>query len=78
MLIEIRNALIHSEPKHAAKLFSRKNGDDERGELWYYVGSLVQQALLASIGYEGKMLLRDSDARYAANAVEDAPWIRSK
>ncbi len=78
ILSEFRNALVHSEPKHAVRLFAREHGDEERLELWHFVGMLVQQALLASFGYKGKMLRRDSTKQYAVHAVEQVPWVQGE
>lgn len=74
VLVDVRNALVHAEPKKTARLFARNQGNEERGDLWYQVGGILQQAFLASIGYRGVMLRRDIDAKYAANAVEPVPW----
>ena len=38
VLVDVRNALVHAEPKKAARLFGRNQGDEERGGLWYQVG----------------------------------------
>jgi hypothetical protein len=77
VLVDVRNALVHAEPKKADRLFSRTKGDEERGDLWYQVGSILQQAVLASIGYNGKLLRRDVDAAYATGAIRPAPWASS-
>ncbi len=49
VLVDVRNTLIHAEPKRAARLFGRDAGDEERGDLWYQIGGVLQQALLASL-----------------------------
>lgn len=74
VLVDVRNALVHAEPKKVERLFSRNNGDEERGDLWYQAGGILQQAFLASIGYEGKLLRRDVDCEYATQAIKPAPW----
>lgn len=74
VMVEVRNALIHAEPKKTAKLFSRQSGSDERTQLWHQIGGILQQAVLASLGYDGLMMRRDIDEKYAANAVVDVPW----
>lgn len=74
VLVDVRNALVHAEPKKAARLFSRNRGDEERGDLWYQVGGVLQQAFLASIGFQGAMLRRDLDTELAVNAVKSVPW----
>jgi hypothetical protein len=38
---------------------------------------ILQQALLASLGYRGRMLRRDVDAIYAVGAVQSVPWASS-
>jgi hypothetical protein len=77
VLADVRNALVHAEPKKAERLFSRTNGDEERGDLWYQTGGILQQAFLASIGYTGKMLRRDVDCEYATQATKLVPWTGS-
>ncbi|XZE36041.1 hypothetical protein SH501x_001592 [Pirellulaceae bacterium SH501] len=74
VLVDVRNALVHAEPKKVAKLFSRNRGDEERGDLWFQIGGILQQACLASIGYKGLMMMRNSDAMYATNAITQVPW----
>ncbi|MGD9634299.1 MAG: hypothetical protein AB7U97_13540 [Pirellulales bacterium] len=74
VLVEHRNALVHAEPKKTARLFERDSGDEERTDLWHQIGGILQQALLASLGYTGKMLRRDVDAEYAVGAVRQVPW----
>lgn len=74
VLADVRNALVHAEPKKAERLFSRTNGAEERGDLWYQTGGILQQAFLASIGYKGKMLRRDVDCEYATQATKLVPW----
>jgi hypothetical protein len=75
--VDVRNALVHAEPKKVAKLFDRKQGNDERSELWFQIGGLLHQAFLASVGYRGPLRRRDTDEHYAANAVMPAPWATS-
>ena len=76
VLVNVRNALVHAEPKKTERLFARKTGDDERSHLWYQVGGILQQAVLASIGYNGWMLRRDVDSVFAAGAVRRVPWAK--
>ena len=76
VLADVRNALVHAEPKKAERLFNRTNGDEERGELSYQIGGILQQAFLASIGYKGKMLRRDVDSEYAMQATKLVPWAK--
>ena len=75
VLVDVRNTLIHAEPKKAARLFARNAGQEERSELWQQIGGILQQALLASLGYAGHMLRRDVGAEYAASAVRRVPWV---
>jgi len=77
VLADVRNGLIHAAPKQAARLFARDNGEEERSDLWYQCGGLLQQAMLASLGYEGQVLRRDVDAEYASGAVSDVLWAPS-
>jgi len=74
VMVDVRNALIHAEPKKIAKLFFRQSGSDERTQLWSQIGGVLQQAVLASLGYDGLMMRRDIEEQYAANAVVDVPW----
>ncbi len=74
VLVDVRNALVHAEPKKADRLFGRNKGDEERSDLWHQVGGILQQAVLASIGYNGVMLRRDVDSVFAASAVRRVPW----
>lgn len=78
VLVDVRNALVHAEPKKVERLFNRHQGRQERQDLWYQVGGVLQQALLASIGYNGLMLRRDVEAEldWAVNAVQTVPWAR--
>jgi len=78
VLVDVRNALVHAEPKKVERLFSRNNGEEERGDLWYQAGGMLQQAFLAAIGYEGKLLRRDLDCEYATQATKPAPWAKNK
>jgi hypothetical protein len=77
VMVSVRNALVHADPKKVTHLFSRVQGEDERTELWYQTGGLLQQALLASVGYQGLLRKRDPDAGFAVNAVIPAPWASS-
>jgi hypothetical protein len=77
VFVDVRNALVHAEPKKIEKLFSRKQGHDERNELWFQIGGLLHQAFLASVGYQGLLRRRDTDEYYAANAVTPSPWAPS-
>ena len=74
LLAHFRNALVHANPKKMSQLFTRPKGDEERANLWYQIGCVVQQAVLASLGYDGQMIMRRSDAVYSSNAVEFVPW----
>lgn len=74
VLVDVRNTLVHAEPKKSSRLFARPNGSEEQGDLWYQAGGILQQAFLASIGYRGPMLRRDANAEYAVAAVKPVPW----
>lgn len=74
VLVHVRNSLVHAEPNKVTHLFARDRGSEERGNLWYLVGGILQQAFLASIGYQGQMFRRDVDAEYAGDAVRPVPW----
>ena len=73
VLVDVRNALVHSEPKKVDRL--RQNvSADSMGGLWYQVGGILNQVLLALIGYNGMMLRRDVDAEFAVEAIRLVPW----
>lgn len=74
VLADVRNALVHGTPKKVEKLFSRGTGDDERTELWYQVGGLLSQCVLAIVGYKGRIMRRDIDTEWAASAIRPVPW----
>jgi hypothetical protein len=77
VMVNVRNALVHADPKKVALLFSRKQGSDERTELWYQTGGLLQQAFLASIGYQGLLRKREPSGGFTVDAVTPAPWVLS-
>ena len=74
VLADVRNALVHGTPKKVAKVLGRKRGDEERTELWYQVGGIVEQAVLATAGYAGKLVFRDIDAEWTVSAIKSASW----
>lgn len=76
VLVDVRNALVHAEPKKLTKLFSRANANMERIGIWFQAGGLLQQAFLAIIGYSGYVLRRDLDADFSLNAIKLAPWAK--
>lgn len=75
VLVDVRNALVHAEPSKAQRLV---RPDDERGDLWFQIGGLLQQAFLAVIGYEGKLVRRDVSAEYAIHALKRVPWAKGE
>lgn len=76
VLVDVRNACVHAEPKKASRLFARSAGNEERSEIWYQIGGLLHQAFLASIGYHGKMSRRDLDVEFTAHTIKDVPWAK--
>jgi hypothetical protein len=74
ILVDVRNAFVHSSPKKVQRLFARGRGEDERTQLWYQIGGLLEQAVLAIAGYRGMILRRDIDAEWAVSAVKQVPW----
>jgi hypothetical protein len=74
VLVDVRNALVHAEPKKMARILHRSDGSQERNELWYQVGGLLQQAFLASIDYQGRILRRDVVADWSTDAITPVPW----
>jgi hypothetical protein len=77
VLAHIRNALVHGTPKRTEALFGRTSGDNERTELWFQMGNILAQCVLAIIGYDGKILRRDVDAEFSVAAVHQVPWADS-
>lgn len=74
VLADVRNALIHGTPTKVDRLFGRVRGDDERTELWYQLGGILEQAILAMVGYQGMVIRRDVDSVLQVNAVKIVPW----
>ena len=75
ILAEVRNAIVHGSPKKVERLLRLKCEGDERTELWYLIGGLLEQAVLAVAGYRGQILRRDVDTEWSANAVKPVPWV---
>jgi len=74
VLVDVRNALIHGTPNKVERVIRRARGEEERSELWYQVGGLVDQAVLAAIGYKGKMFRKDLAANRAIQAIRQVTW----
>ena len=74
ILADVRNALVHGSPKKVERLLKLQFGGDERTELWYLIGGLLEQAVLAVAGYRGQILRRDVDAEWAVSAVKPVTW----
>ena len=74
VLVHSRNAIVHGTPKKIEKLFRRPRGADERTELWYQIGAVLDQCVLGIAGYSGKILRRDVDCEYASGAIKPVPW----
>ena len=77
VLTHVRNTLVHAEPAKVEKLLTRADGNDERSDLWFQVGGLLQQAFLAAIGYGGNFVNRSVAADYAIKALQQVPWAKS-
>lgn len=75
VLVDVRNALVHGTPKKVERAMRRARGEEERSELWYQIGGLVDQALLAAIGYKGKMFRKDLAANIAIQAIRQVTWV---
>src|SRR5262249_17337515 len=73
-LVDVRNALVHGSPRKVERLFARATGDNERIDLWYLTGGLLEQAILAIVGYRGKILRRDLNEKLATSALRQVPW----
>lgn len=78
VLVRVRNSLVHAEPTKVRKLFERVDGDDERSSLWYLMNSILQQALLASLGYTGRFYDRVQPGTFSVDAIRDVPWKDSE
>ena len=74
VMVDVRNALIHGTPHKVEKVFNRTNGETERSDLWFQIGGILEQVVLAVAGYEGEVVCRDSDARYRSGATREVPW----
>ncbi len=74
VLVHIRNSLVHGTPSKVMKLFSRRNGSHERVGLWYQINGLLAQAILAIVGYQGKITCRSLDVEFSHSAIKDVPW----
>ncbi|WP_339730320.1 hypothetical protein [uncultured Gimesia sp.] len=74
VLVDVRNALVHGMPKKVEKLLSRNNGSNERIDLWYQVNGILSQAILATSGYQGKIICRGLDVDLIQSAIKDVPW----
>lgn len=74
VLVANRNILVHAEPRSATELFRRDDGTAERAELWYQIGGLLHQAVLASVGYTGDILVRGVGSGWEAEAIQKPPW----
>lgn len=74
VLIDVRNALVHGTPRKVERVMRRVRGEEERSELWYQVSGLVDQAVLAAIGYNGKIFRKDLPASFAIQAIRQVSW----
>lgn len=74
VLVHIRRALIHGSPKNVERLFARQRGERERIDVWYLIGGLLEQIVLAIVGYRGKIMRRDLDVEFAVSAIKQVPW----
>jgi hypothetical protein len=74
ILADVRNALIHGTPKKVERLVGRNRGDYERTELWHQIGGILDQAVLAVIGYQGDIVRRDLDVTWKHSAIQRVPW----
>ncbi|WP_145452530.1 hypothetical protein [Gimesia panareensis] len=77
VLVDVRNALVHGMPKKVEKLLSRSTGSDERVDLWYQVNGLLAQAILATAGYQGKIICRSLDVEFIHSAIKNVPWRKN-
>ncbi|QDT24596.1 hypothetical protein HG66A1_64300 [Gimesia chilikensis] len=78
VLVDVRNALVHGMPKKVEKLLSRPTGSNERIDLWYQINGLLAQAILATAGYQGKIICRSLDVEFIQSAIKDVPWKRNE
>lgn len=74
VLTDVRNSLIHGSPKKVLKHLQKENGNQRRAHLWYLVVGVLEQAILAVSGYQGKIQRRDLDERFTHMAVRRVPW----
>jgi hypothetical protein len=43
-------------------------------DLWWLITGILEQVVLAIVGYRGKVLRRDVDTKFAVAAVRQVPW----
>lgn len=73
VLVEVRNALTHGTPKKVARVLSRPQGDEERWDLWWYALGLLEKAILAVLGYNGRILYREDKGGFPSHG-KAVPW----
>ncbi|MEM9409982.1 MAG: hypothetical protein AAGA30_02645, partial [Planctomycetota bacterium] len=78
VMANVRNALIHGTPHKVERIFDRDYGNEERSQLWYQLGGILEQMVLAICEYDGKIAFRDHDVKYKIDAVADPPWIEGE
>jgi hypothetical protein len=78
VLVNVRNAFIHGSPKNVDRVLGRLRGDDERTELWYQVGGLLDQTVLAISGFNGHVVRRDVESVFRGGAVRKVSWANDE
>ncbi|RCS53970.1 hypothetical protein DTL42_02070 [Bremerella cremea] len=73
-MVSIRNILVHAEPSRSLALFSRERSSEEIMDIWKLAQTVLQQAILASLGYQGKIVNRNTDATTVWDATGPVPW----
>lgn len=83
ILADVRNALVHGSQKKVERLFHRRDGNEERTHLWYLIGGLLEQAILAVLSWSntearfGRAMGNVSGQRCALGTARRA-WSGSK
>lgn len=77
-MVGIRNVLVHAEPEKSEALFTRPDSEDEISQIWGVCRWILQQAILASLGYNGNIVHHNRGVRFVTQAVGPVPWHDGK
>jgi hypothetical protein len=74
VMVDVRNAIIHGTPSKIDRVIDRPDGETERIDLWFQIGGILEQVILAIAGYKGQIVCRNSDAEFRDGATRDVTW----